>query len=297
MSIWEAILLGAVQGLTEFLPVSSSGHLVILEQLLGLELKGGMLFDVILHMGTLAAIVAAFKKDIVRLVLETGRIFGDLWTNLKTFIQNRKYRGENRYRKIIHSNYRKFVVMILVATVPTAILGYLLRSLVSAAASTLLFPALGLLVTGILLLVVDFVETGMRVPKDVPFWNAFVIGICQGLAVFPGVSRSGTTITACLLSGFNRKFAVKFSFLMSIPAIIGACVLEVKGAFTAPDITGLFVLYCILGAIVAAAVGYFSIKAMLVLVQKQKLRYFSYYCFFVGIAAITANFLILPNIK
>lgn len=292
MTIWEAILLGIVQGLTEFLPVSSSGHLAIIERLLGVSLNGGMLFDVMLHLGTLTAIFVVFKKDIARLILETIRIFIDLWNNLTTFLKNRKTGEENRYQKIIHNNYRKFVIMILVATVPTAVIGYLLRGIVSAAQATLLFPGLGLLVTGILLLVVDFVETGDKIPKDIPIWKALIIGVCQGFAVFPGVSRSGTTITACLLSGFNRKFAVKFSFIMSIPAIIGAGILEVKEAFSATGITGMFVLCCIIGAVAAGAVGYFCIKIMLVLVQKKKLRYFSYYCFIIGLVAIVANFLL-----
>lgn len=292
MSVLEAILLGIVQGLTEFLPVSSSGHLAICEQLLGVDTNGGILFDVLLHFGTLIALVLVFRKDIKRLILETIRIIHDLRFNLVTFIHNLRDVEDRRYRKIIDNNYRKFVVMILAATLPTALIGYLMRSIAAAASATLLFPALGLLITGVLLLVVDYVETGKKIPKDVPIWNAFLIGVCQGIAVFPGISRSGTTITVCLLCGFNRKFAVKFSFIMSIPAIIGAMILEIKAAVGSAAITGSFVSCGIVGMIVAGVVGFFAIKTMLSMVQKKKLRIFAYYCFIVGITAIIGSFLL-----
>lgn len=292
MSVLEAILLGIVQGLTEFLPVSSSGHLAIFEQLLGVDTNGGILFDVLLHFGTLIALVLVFRKDIKRLILETIRIIHDLRFNLVTFIYNLRGVEDRRYRKIIDNNYRKFVVMILAATFPTALIGYLMRSVAAAASATLLFPALGLLITGVLLLVVDYVETGKKIPKDVPIWNAFLIGACQGIAVFPGISRSGTTITVCLLCGFNRKFAVKYSFIMSIPAIIGAMILEIKAAVGSAAITGSFVSCGIVGMIVAGVVGFFAIKTMLSMVQKKKLRVFAYYCFVVGITAIIGSFLL-----
>lgn len=292
MSVLEAILLGIVQGLTEFLPVSSSGHLAIFEQLLVVDTSGGILFDVLLHFGTLGAVVLVFRKDLVRLVLETIRIIHDLWYNLVTLFHNLRDGEERRYRKIIDNNYRKFVVMILAATLPTAVIGYLMRGVAAAVSATLLFPALGLLITGVLLLVVDYVETGKKIPKDVPIWNAFIIGACQGIAAFPGISRSGTTITACLLCGFNRKFAVKFSFIMSIPAIIGAMILEIKGAVGSPAVTGSFVLCSMAGMIVAGVVGFLAIKTMLSMVQKKKLRVFAYYCFIVGIAAIVGSFLL-----
>lgn len=292
MSIFEAILLGVIQGLTEFLPVSSSGHLAICEQLLGIDTDGGLLFDVLLHLGTLGAIFAALKKDIRRLILEAIRIVHDIWYNLLIFWRNLINREENRYRKIIDNNYRKFVLMVAVSAIPTALIGYWMRETVNAASDTLLFPGLGLLVTGILLLVVDFVETGKKIPKDATFGNALVVGICQGLAVFPGISRSGTTITAGLLCGFNRKFAVKFSFIMSIPAIVGAVILEITEAIGGLKITGAFVANSIVGMIFAGIAGFFCIRTMLSLVQRKKLRYFSYYCFIIGIVAIACNFLL-----
>lgn len=292
MTIWEAIVLGIVQGLTEFLPVSSSGHLAIFEHLLGVNMDGGMLFDVMLHLGTLTAIVLVFYKDIGKLIIEGFRMIRDVFGNARTFFQNQKNAEETRYSKIVHNNYRKFVLMIIVASVPTAIIGFLLRNLVTVTSATLLFPGLGLFITGILLLVVDFVEPGKKIPKDTSLWSALVIGACQGVAVLPGISRSGMTITAALLSGYNRKFAVKFSFIMSIPAILGAGILELKEAVGASNVTGSFLLCSFIGAIVAGIVGYFCIKFMLRLVQKKKLRYFSYYCFVIGMVAIVANFLL-----
>lgn len=291
MSFFQAILLGIVQGLTEFLPVSSSGHLAICEQLFHIQMDSGMFFDVMLHLGTLIAIFVAFRKDIGRLIMEAIRMVRDIFLNAKLYFHNKKTGEAKRYTRIVHSNYRRFVVLVLVATIPTAILGYFMRSIVDMASATLLFPGLGLLVTGILLLVVDFVPAGDRIPRDVNFITALLIGVCQGFATFPGVSRSGTTITACLLGGFNRKFAVKFSFIMSIPAVLGAAILEWTKA-GGETITAGLVGNCFAGAIAAGIVGYFSIKTMLVIVQRQKLRYFSYYCFLIGVVAIVGNFLI-----
>ena len=292
MSILEAILLGVIQGLTEFLPVSSSGHLTICEQLLGIGADGRLFFHVLLHLGTMTAVLLAFRKDITRMVLELIRLIHDICFNMVTFFHNKSRGDERRYRKLIDNNYRKFAVMILASAIPTTAIGYYMRRAVSEASVTLLFPGLGLLVTGILLLVVDFVEIGKKIPKDIPIWYSFIIGVCQGFSVFPGMSRLGTTMTACLLGGFNRKFAVKFSFIMSIPAVLGAAVFEIREAVGNPAITGSIVINSVVGMIFAGAVGVFCISRMLSLVQKKKLRYFAYYCFIVGIAAIVGNFLL-----
>lgn len=289
MSVINAVLMGLIQGLTEFLPVSSSGHLAIFKILFGVNTDTGILFDVMLHVGTLGAVFAAFSKDIRKLIIETLKIIMDLAENFQLYLSNRKDGKSRSYRKIVNNNYRKFVMLILVSTIPTGILGYTARGLVEMAGTVLLFPGIGLLITGILLWVVDFVNFGSKVPKDTTYANAMWIGICQGLASFPGISRSGMTICASLLCGLSRKFAVKYSFLMSVPAIIGAAVLEL-GEFGGESMTvGLGFTY-LLGAAVAGVVGYFCIKTMLVLIRKKKFRYFSYYCFLAGAIAIVGYF-------
>ena len=291
MTLWQSLLLGLVQGLTEFLPVSSSGHLAILKNLLGLKLETGLLFDVVLHLGTLLAVFIAFFRDIRKLIVEGCGIVADLVRNLIIFFK--KIGGANRsYIRIVRTNYRKFVILVIVATIPTGVIGYVARDRVEIVGAGLLVPGICLMITGVLLLIADATGGGRKVPKDVSYTNGFLIGICQGIAVLPGISRSGTTISACLLSGFDRKFAVKFSFIMSIPAVLGAAVLELKDLdktmFQSQDIINYAV-----GALVAAVVGYICIKTMLVVVRNKKFKYFSIYCFAVGLlAVIGARFIV-----
>ena len=290
MSVLQSIFLGFVQGVTEFLPVSSSGHLAIIRNLFGIETDGGMFFDVLLHLGTMVAIFMVFRKDIVRMLLESVHIVMDMIYNLKILVHNKKEQDAKRYKKIIHNNYRKFVVMILVSTVPTAIIGCTAQELVSIAGTTLMAPGVCLILNAGLLLVADVVESGKKIPKDVTFTNAFVVGIAQGLAVLPGLSRSGTTIAACLMNGFDRRFAVKYSFIMSIPAIIGACILEFSQV-TVQSIAFSQIAVYLIGAIVAGLVGYFCIRKMLVVVRKKQFKVFSLYCLLIGILAIAGHFL------
>ena len=171
-------------------------------------------------------------------------------------------------------------------------MGLLLQNVVETAGSNLLAPGVGLFITGILLFGGGLLPGRLtKIPKDVSFWIALAIGFFQGIAVFPGISRSGMTIAACLLCGLNRKFAVKYSFIMSIPAVLGAAVLELK------DIPGSGVTLPVFGeylaaAVLAGAAGYFCIKTMLRLIQRKKFRYFSIYCFIIGIVAVTCNFVL-----
>lgn len=237
MTLLQAVLMGIIQGLTEFLPVSSSGHLALFKILFHVETDTGMLFDVLLHVGTLIAICAVYYKDIVRLFVEGICIVRDVLINFAALIKNLflsiRDRGKDHvdyspYRRIVNSSYRKFVVLILVSTIPTGIIGFVGKDVVEQASELLIVPGICLIATAILLFIADRCKGGDKLPKDITYTNAFVVGIAQGVATLPGLSRSGTTITACLLSGFNRKFAVKYSFIMSIPAILGAMVLELK---------------------------------------------------------------------
>lgn len=291
MSIIQAIFLGIIQGITEFLPISSSGHLAIFQNIFHMNTDGGLLFDVMLHVGTLMAILVVYRKDIWRMIRETICICIDIVQNVKTFFYNRKYDEALRYKRVIHNNYRKFVVLVIVSTIPTAVIGYAMRSIVNLASRTLLVPGVCLLLTGILLLVADISEDGKKLPKDVSYMNGFFIGIAQGFATLPGLSRSGTTIAACLMSGMDKRFAVKYSFIMSIPAVIGAAVLELKD-IGQETVTMPLVGNCIAGALVAGLVGYVCIKTMLMVVKKKKFKGFAIYCFIVGVASIVGHFLV-----
>lgn len=291
MSILQAILLGIIQGITEFLPISSSGHLVIIQNIFKIDVGGSMLFDIMLHLGTLVAVVTVYRRDITKMIMETLRICFDIIHNVKIWFNNRKYDEALRYKRVIHNNYQKFVVLVVISTIPTAVIGYAARGLVTAAGRTMIVPGVCLLITGVLLLVSEISEEGHKIPKDISYSNGFFIGIAQGLATMPGLSRSGTTIAACLLGGFDRRFALKYSFIMSIPAILGAVVLEFKDVGK-EAVSGSMVFNCIIGAAVAAIVGYICIRIMLKVVRRRKLKKFAIYCFAVGTLAIIAHFIV-----
>ena len=288
MTLLQSIVMGVIQGLTEFLPVSSSGHLALFKILFHVDTDTGLLFDVLLHVGTLIAVCVVYYKDILRMAAELICIIADCIHNIRAWIGRRRGR-HIRYRRIIHNSYRKFVLMILVSTVPTGVIGYVGRDFVEAATETLLIPGICLIITAVLLFVSDFAGDGVKKPRQATFANAFVVGICQGIATLPGISRSGTTITACVLSGFERKFAVKYSFLLSIPAILGALVLELKGAGSIAVSASEVGIYLV-GMAIAAAVGYVCIKTMLVIVRRKKFKYFAIYCLAVGVLAIAGHF-------
>lgn len=175
--------------------------------------------------------------------------------------------------------------MILVSTIPTGIIGYVAADLVEMASEILLIPGICLLITAIILFICDYLLDGEKRPKEASWANAFLIGICQGIATFPGISRSGTTITACVACGFDRKFAVKYSFILSIPAILGAMVLEVKDAGSMAVSSSQAGIY-VVGMLVAAVVGYICIKTMFVIARNKKFKFFAFYCLSVGLLSI-----------
>lgn len=281
MTIIQSVFLGIIQGITEFLPVSSSGHLTILQNLCGIQTDGGLLFDVMLHIGTVVAICIVFRRDILRMIGETVRMINDLGKNISVFFHNKKDQDARRYKKILHNNYRRFVVMVICATIPTGIIGFAAQDLIALASESLLAPGIGLIMTAILLIISDAVETGNKIPKDISFTSSFLIGIAQGLSTLPGLSRSGTTIAACLISGYDKRFAVKYSFIMAIPAILGAACLEISQIGGSNVSISQFFIYLV-GAVVSGTVGYFCMKKMLTIVRKKKFRGFAIYCLILG---------------
>lgn len=289
MTLVNSIILGLIQGLAEFLPISSSGHLAILKEILNVD--AGIVYDVMLHLGTLLAIFVAFWKDITKLFVEGIMIIRDFFVNVFRFFGNLgKKKGEGSdYVKIVGTPYRKFVMLIIVSTIPTGILGIVLKDIVETAASSLVVVGICLIVTAVLLQISDRCNAGKKRPRQIKYSEAGIVGVVQGLATLPGISRSGSTITACLLCGFDRNFAIKYSFIMSIPAVLGAVVLEL-GEFVKMSITQTELVNYGIGTAIAAVVGYICIKTMLVVVRGKKLKGFSFYCFIAGLFAIIYYF-------
>ncbi|HHT96896.1 MAG TPA: undecaprenyl-diphosphate phosphatase [Clostridiales bacterium] len=291
MTLLKAIIMGIIQGIAEFLPISSSGHLAIMKHILKIELETGLLFDVLLHIGTLVAIFIAFWKDIKKLIIEGFSIVGDFFINIFIAIKNLFIKDKTIYKKMVTTPYRRFVMLVIVSTIPTGIIGYSFKNIIVNASETLIVPGIFLIITGALMLVADNVKLGSKDESNTSYLDAIIVGVSQGLATMPGLSRSGSTITSGLLCGFDKMFAVKYSFIMSIPAIIGAALLEVKD-ITNSSITSNEAMYYFIGMVISAVVGYICIKTMLVVVRGKKFKYFAYYCFAVGSIAIIANFII-----
>ncbi len=288
MNLIESIIMGFIQGVTEFLPVSSSGHLAIFKNFFGLK-EVGVAFDVLLHLGTLIAVFIAFWNDIKDLFINGFGIVCDSCKNIGIFVGNKLKKTDKEYHKVISTPYRRFAMLIIVTTIPTGIMGIVFNDLIENAGKALIIPGICLLITGVLLLIADCTPDGSKDETNVTYKNAFGIGVCQGFATLPGISRSGTTIVACLISKMDKSFAVKYSFIMSIPVILGAAVLEIKDLAT-QSITGTEVANYIIGMAVAAVVGYVCIKTMLQVVRKKKYKIFAYYCFVMGAISIIGYF-------
>lgn len=288
MTILQAIIMGIVQGVAEFLPISSSGHLTIMKHILHIN-DTSLLFNVMLHFGTLIAMFVAFWKDIKQLIKEGFGILKDFFVNIGRLVHNLLSKEKKEYNKVISTAYRKFVMLVVVSTIPTGILGILLKNVVEVTSETLIIPGLCLLLTGVLLLIADRTVPGKKRANDVTYVDAGLIGLAQGVATLPGLSRSGTTIMACLTCGLDKNFAVKYSFIMSIPAILGAVILEINDIGTIV-VKSTEVVGYVVGTLIAAIVGYICIKTMLVVVRRKKYKGFAYYCFVLGSIAVIWNF-------
>ncbi len=274
MTFLLSVLLGLVQGLAEFLPISSSGHLAIFQQLIPELRDTPILFDVMLHLGTLVAVCIFYRKDILAMLRELGQLFSD--------VKNRRTGSIPPARRMIF--------LILVGSLPLVVFMFL-SDVVDQAMGSLLVVGLFLCLTALLLLLADRMPRGKKTEKDATMVDALVVGVCQGIAIVPGLSRSGTTITAGLFRRFDRAFAVRFSFLLSLPAVLGATVLELVKALKV-GAGGVAVPLYIVGALVAGVSGYFAIGFIQRLVKKGKFGGFIYYCLAAGLVAITLSFFV-----
>jgi undecaprenyl-diphosphatase len=272
MNSTEAILLGIIQGLTEFLPVSSSGHLVLFQQLFGLK-EAELFFDVCVHLGTLVAVIVVFHREIQNIIAALLRLVS---------ITGKK---EKFLQQVESDPDLKMALLIIIGSIPTAILGLMVHNIADKLFSSPFFTGLMLMVTGLLLWLTRRAKTGGKGPDIEGFsrTKAFIIGIVQGLAIIPGISRSGSTISIGLLLGIDRETAARYSFLLSIPAIIGAGLLSLKEGLSQTDLA---IQISLLGASMAALVGYGALKVLLRMVKKGHLYVFAPYCWLAGILAI-----------
>ena len=260
MNWWQALILGLVQGLTEFLPVSSSGHLVIFRELLGAEAPSDLVFEITVHVATALATIVVFRKQIL-----------DLLQGLFKF----KYNEQT-----------DFIAKLVVSMIPVAIVGFFFKDKVEELFSSLLVVGCALMVTALLLFLSDRVKA-RKEGKEITFGQALVMGLGQAVAVIPGLSRSGTTISAGLLSGASRNKVAEFSFLMVLVPILGEAFLDLVGGDLATSSISIAPL--LLGFLAAFFSGLFACKAMIALVKKAGLKWFALYCAIVGLIVIICS--------
>lgn len=247
MNTIQAIILGLIQGFTEFLPISSSGHLVLFQKIFGIS-EPTLVFDTMVHVGTLAAVVTVLWKEIFALLKKP---------------------------------FQKLTWLLIAGTIPTGIIGIMFKDYFEAmyeSGSTLGFEFLA---TGFIILFAERLNTGRKHVNETSYLDAAFIGVMQGAAIMPAVSRSGLTISGALMRNLDREFAAKFSFLLSIPAILGAAVFQVKDIFKTGS-GNIITVPIALGTVAAAAAGYFSVRFMITLIKKGSMKYFSYYVFLIG---------------
>lgn len=273
MNIIESLIYGAVQGLAEFLPISSSGHLAIFHALLGDgDATENLAFDVLLHLGTLVAVMIVYRRDIWQLITSFFSLIG------KLFHKNFKFSS--------YTEGERFVILVLIATLPL-IPAALLDHYIEAVAGSLLAVGIILIVNSVMLYMSDLLPHGSKGLYEMTPKNALIVGLSQMIAVFPGLSRSGTTITVGLTQNLTREFAVKFSFIMSIPAILGACVLKIPdfvSTVATEDPSSLGIYFA--GALTAGIVGVLAMKLLQFIAKRSTFKYFSIYSLAVGVGAV-----------
>lgn len=280
MTIGSAIILGLVQGIAEFLPISSSGHLSVLQNLFDMSTaeNGHMFFDVLLHLGTLASICICYWKDIVEMAKEVFGALGSI--RLRAPAGGVAQKNGRTDRNIPAA---RLFFMIVIATLPLVLI-LPVNSEVGQLYYHTTFIGVMFLLTGAMLFVSDRMAKGRKTEKNMTVFDALIIGLCQCVATIPGLSRSGTTITAGVAVGLDRSFAVKFSFLLSLPAVLGANILSLVDAVQEGIQWSLVPAYLI-GMLTAMVSGIFAIWLMKLISKKSKFGYFSYYC--LGVGALT----------
>ena len=274
MTYLMSVILGFVQGVAEFLPISSSGHLTLFQHFFGLA-EPDNLFNVLLHFATLLAVCIYYFRDVVEMVTEFFRAVAALFS--------RKRQGGEI------PEARRMVLLVIVGTLPLFVI-MLVKDYVEALGASPVFVSCALLITGCILFLSDRMAGGRKTARNATLKDVLLVGVAQGLATVPGLSRSGCTISAGMARGFDRKFAVRYSFLMSLPAVLGATILEVKDVLEMEGglVSGLMPKYLV-GMAVAGVVGYFSIRLVNLLAAKGKFGAFAYYCWAAGVLALSLS--------
>lgn len=274
MTILQSILLGVLQGITEFLPISSSGHLVLLQNFFGIK-EGNLFFTEMLHFGTLFSIIIVYFNDIINIIVEFFKMIGEGFKTKKMKIRNK---------------YQRLAVMIIVGSIPTAIIGILFKDFFEKLYSSVMAIGFAFLITGFLMWIADKKTSEIKTANNMTGLDAITVGIFQGFAIVPGISRSGSTIVAGLLRGFERPLATEYSFLLSLPATFGAGVFGIKEALEVSSNVE-FSIPLILGVITSTVVGVLGLKLLINLLNKKKFHYFSYYLWTIGILTIISQLL------
>lgn len=271
MSYLSAVILGIVQGVAEFLPISSSGHLAIFQNFFGLTNpeEENLFFDVLLHLGTLVAVFVAYRHEIAALIVE--------------FLEMIHLKKPAAGKKPDYPN-RRMILMLVIATLPL-LLVLPVKDRVEALYSNTFFIAGALIVTGLLLFLADRMGHGGKTERNMTLLDAVIVGCGQAIAVVPGLSRSGTTIAAGLARGMNREFAVRFSFLLSIPAVLGANLLSLIDAVKAGIDTSLLPVY-LAGVVTAMVFGYLSIRLLNYIAGRRSFGGFACYCWGAGLVTL-----------
>ena len=280
MNILYAVLLGLIQGVAEFLPISSSGHLALFELILGTDTLAAMddsaAFNIMLHLATLIAVVIAYREDVRAMLAELGAIV----------------RGIRGRESLAGGNIpaRRLILMIVIATLPLVLVVPVHHS-IEALSGVPWFIGVSLIITGLLLYIADRIPLGGKTERDMTVRDAIVIGLAQAVATLPGVSRSGVTITAGVSRGLTREFAVRFSFLMSLLSVLGAVLLKAIDLLKTGIDASLLPAYLI-GMLVAGVTGYLSIRLLQRIVRKGKFGGFSYYCWGVGALTVVLSLIL-----
>ena len=275
MEFLHAILLGVVQGLTEFLPISSSGHLVLFQSVLGFD-EPEVFFDICLHVGTLVAVCVVFFRQIRLILIELTRL------------PRMKASGISLGSMVQTNQEIRMAYLIIIGSIPTAIIGLFFKQVVDEIFGPIWITGTMLLITGTLLwLTRRCASSGRKVP-EFTVRDALIIGVIQGLAIMPGISRSGSTISIALFIGIHREIAGRYSFLLSIPAILGALVLGMDSSTLQ---TSVALPAIAMGTIAAAFSGYIALTILLRVVHQGKLSYFSPYCWLLGSVVLIYTFL------
>jgi undecaprenyl-diphosphatase len=262
MEYLESIILGIVQGITEFLPISSSGHLVIFEHIFGLHSKG-IAFEVFVHFGTLLSVLAIYYHDV--------------WMIIKNFFIGITHKNITDTYK--NDSYFRLSIFLIIATIPSVLIGITIKSVIESIFHNLTIVGVNLVITGFVLFLTKFIKNG---EKSVSSVKALLIGCAQMFAILPGISRSGLTISVGIFNGIPKSEAARFSFLLSVPAIFGAALLELTNIIEQNN-TGINLLTLFIGLVVSFIVGFIAIRFLLNVIQKGKFSWFSPYCFFAGL--------------